>query len=197
MGILICFYATAHGSQTKPLLSKSGPALVAMARCKAVVCLDQEFARIKKPDATVMLVYYSKLFELDPDHRAVSCSLLATLPKTEPSFQNLTRLAGFLYSGESVRDIDIVGTVYWHLPRQLTRAVELCPVRLNDFILFGRLAIEDPHSGYPEAAAKVCRRNPPAFLSAFRHLPSADQAYLKKYVISPQGCRQIAVSEAE
>lgn len=82
-------------------------------------------------------------------------------------------------------------------PQLLGAAVQRWPDFLPGYIRYGRLAVDDIHSDYTGYEQKVCRANPGRFKAAFLTLSAEDQAYIRKYVFEPEGCKPIFLSEAD
>lgn len=171
------------------------PHLVAMATCKIAACVKRTYSKIHKPEIVARIVYFSRLLALDRKDAKAALGLLQNIPQTEGENRQMILLATVMYPGETNKDIDAVGQTYWHFSRNLALALRMHPELLPAFVQYGTIALT-PHSTYPNWAAKVCRSNPERFLKAFRTLSPKDRRYIAKYVVQPEGCKQIAFPEA-
>jgi hypothetical protein len=172
---------------------EEGLLLVAMATCTTSACVRSEYAKVARRGSLTRLARSFNLIRTGDRSRAAACSLLRDMPRSGSQYDRLGLLGGFLYAGESVRQINATGQLFWHLSDYLAVAVARCPERLAAFIAYGRVAIRNHEDDYPDRVALVCRQNPKRFSMAFKSLPPADRRYVARYVIHPDGCRQIAV----
>lgn len=176
------------------LSEHDGRTVVAMSMCHTVRCVQKEYAGISKPQLASRVAYYSKLLALQPDSKPAACALLQSIPRTREEEADIELLNTILYPGESDAEIDATGRAASNFSRNLAHALKLCPQYLPQFIQYGAIALS-PTSSYLNWAARVCRSNPKRFLQALRTLSVKDQQYIAKYVIHPEGCKQIAYPE--
>lgn len=173
------------------------PHLVAMATCKTVGCLKQNYAKIRKLEIVARIVYYSNLLRLQPSSRKAAYGLLTNMPTNDNQYTRLGTLEGSLFEDETDTQIRAVGDAAWSMSRNLARSLKIYPCFLPAFIRYGLIAAPNPvEDDYGDWVAQVCRSNPTRFLRAFKTLSSKDQQYVAKYIIQPVGCKQIAVPEA-
>lgn len=171
--------------------------VVAMACCRSTRCIKAQYSRIRKPGTIARIVYYSKLLDISPSDSAAELGLLKNLPRTEETNEELISLQVSMYGDETTEQMNAAGRIYWKFNRILAQALRSHPQFLARFIKYGEIGFLDAQSDYPDWAARVCRRNPSAFLKAFSTLPSKDRGYIAKHIIQPRGCKQIAIPEAE
>ncbi|HZT72649.1 MAG TPA: hypothetical protein VE996_03270 [Terriglobales bacterium] len=134
---------------------------------------------------------------LRPRDANAALGLLRNIPKWDCDQTELLRLAGSIFEDETDSDIIAVGRAYWHLSENLARALRLHPEFLAAFIQYGQIAILTPNDPYPSLVSRICRADPSRFERAFKSLPDKDQRYISSVIIQPQGCKQIAVPEAD
>lgn len=171
--------------------------VVAMACCRSTRCIKAQYSRIRKPGTVARIVYYSKLIALSPSDAAAALGLLKNFPRSEDENGELIGLQMSMYDDETTRQMNAVAQIYWKFNQRLAQALRSHPQFLARFIKYGEIGFLDAQSDYPDWAARVCRRNPSAFLKAFSTLPSKDRSYIAEHIIQPRGCKQIAIPEAE
>lgn len=194
--LLLCALAGQKPATAGEAPRLDGPHLVAMATCKTVACIREAYAAVREHDLITNIVYYANLLRLRPSDRCAARGLLHSIPQNIEENARMSVLGTSMYPAETDKEIKTVGQALWHFDRNLAHAVKLCPRFLPEFVRYGTVALS-PVSKYPNWAARVCRSNPKRFLKAFRTLSEKDQQYIAKYVIQPEGCKQIAFPEAE
>jgi len=197
VSMLLCGLCAEAGTSQRAIPKSERHTLVVMATCKIVRCVKAAYTEIPRPEVVARIVYYTNLLRLRPGDRGASCALLENIPATDDEYERLTTLDGNLYQDETDAETGAVGQAYWHMSRNLARALKVCPRFLPVFIRYGVLAMPNPHDDYPNWAARVCRSNPSRFLKAFETLSPKDRHYIARYVIEPEGCKQIAFPEAD
>jgi hypothetical protein len=164
--------------------------------CPSVRCVVADLSSTK--NETERTVLYTKWLLLQPSSRAASKGLLENMPTTEQEVVLLFTLPdwheGVTTSEVQMQRLDRIHTVW---PRFLGTAVQRWPDFLPAFIRYGRLAVDDTHSDYTDHERRVCRADPGRFKSAFLTLSADDQAYIRRYVFDPNGCKPIFASEAD
>jgi hypothetical protein len=191
---LACTTAALRTNAQQVVTEHDGRIIVKMSMCRTTQCVRETYAGISKPENLARVAYYSSLLALQPESKPAACGLLRNMPRTGSDNALLAFLATSLYPGESVAEIKATGPASWNFSRNLAHALKLCPQYLPEFIQYGTIALS-PTSSYPNWAGRVCRSNPKRFLKAYRTLSAKDQRYITKYVIHPNGCKQIAFPE--
>lgn len=179
-------------------LHAEGALLAAIASCQSAACATAAFRRIHRPDTAAKVVYYTELLALRPHERRYALDLLLITPKSECEMITLFNLNSSLFKAESFLDMRRVGSAYDNLSRNFAAALNSYPEFFPRFLKFGEVALNDSCSDdYPAVVTHVCQTNPGRFRRAFETLSKADQAYISKFIIKPNSCKQIAVSEAD
>lgn len=178
-------------------LRAEATSLAEIASCQSVACATTAFHLIHRPDSAAKLVYYTRLVALRPRDRRYALDLLLNTPISQCEAIALSNLDSSLFETETFNEMSQVGSAYDNLSRNLADALKYYPSYLPTFLKFGEVALNDSCSDdFPAAVTRVCRWNPAQFRRAFQSLPKADQAYIEKFTIKPNSCKQIAVSEA-
>src|SRR5580700_5793046 len=166
-----------------------------MARCRDMKCLNAYREQVGN-SRLARIVFYEKWLVLEPSLVAAE-GLLHNLPQSEAEQLQMTTLAD-RHEGatESDEDMANLAELYKRWPRSLADAAMALPQYLPEYIRYGLLAPNDPHSDYTGNEERVCRADRSRFESAFERLDKKSQAYLRKTIFDPDRCRAIFFSEA-
>ena len=143
------------------------------------------------------LVFAVRSLELQPKAHRAAVQLLNLIPKNDEQQKAWMTLGDSLCDGESLEDMKSLGRVGQNLPRSLAKAALLAPERLLDYVSYALISIQDPHSDYAVQMQAVCRAKHTEFLKSVGELPSDKRDWFVKHVLNPDGCRAVAIPEAE
>jgi hypothetical protein len=164
--------------------------------CQSIRCVVADLPMAK--DKTERTVIYEKWLLLQPSSLDAAKGLLENIPTTDREVMLLFTLPdwheGATTSEAQMESLDHLHTVW---PRLLARAVQRLPGFLPAYIRYGLLAGDDIHSDYTGYEQEVCRSDSKRFEAAFLTLSTSDQAYIRKHVFNPSGCKPIFLSEAD
>ena len=169
--------------------------LIQMGRCRDMKCLNA-FREQVGTGKLARIVFYEKWIVLEPSLVAGE-GLLHNLPQSEAEQLQMATLAD-RHEGVTESDDDRanLAELYQRWPHSLADAAIALPQYLPEYIRYGLLAPNDPHSDYTGNEERVCRADRPRFQSAFERLDKKSQAYLRKTIFDPDRCRAIFFSEA-
>jgi hypothetical protein len=169
--------------------------LTLIGRCRDMNCLNAYREQVGN-SKLARIVFYEKWLVLEPS-RAAAEGLLHNLPQSESEQLQMMTLAD-QHEGatESKDDMANLAELYQRWPRSLADAAIALPQYLPEYIRFGLLAPNDPHSDYTGNEERVCRADRARFQSAFERLDRKSQTYLRKTIFDPDRCRAIFFSEA-
>ena len=169
--------------------------LTLMARCRDMKCLNAYREQVGN-GKLARIVFYEKWLVLEPSLVAAE-GLLHNLPQSEAEQLQMATLAD-QHEGVTESDDDRanLAELYRRWPRSLADAAMALPQYLPEYIRYGLLAPNDPHSDYTGNEERVCRADRSRFESAFERLDKKSQAYLRKTIFDPDRCRAIFFSEA-
>lgn len=167
-----------------------------VAACQSVPCVLQN--RTTADSNIERTVLYTRWLMIEPSSAEASRGLLENMPSTDHEVMLFFTLPDW-HDGATTADAQMerLDHIYQAWPRLLGRAAQRWPKYLPAYIRYGRLALDDIHSDYTGYERKVCEANRGRFLSAFHSLSDDDQAYIRKFVFDPDGCKPIFASEAE
>lgn len=148
-------------------------------------------------DYRAQIVFAYRSFQLHPRTQSAAERLLALIPKTEEQQRVVMTLGDSLCDGESMDDMGSLSRVNEGLARQLRKAVELAPQFMPAYVEYSLEAATDPHSDYAVEMQRVCQRNHGAFVRAVKQLPVEKAREFKEHIMKPEGCRVLAIPEAE
>ena len=170
--------------------------LNSIATCQSVRCLSgYKSAAQQETERTVL---YARWLILQPSSREASKGLLENMLTTEHELMLLSTLPEWHEGATtSVAQMGHLDDIYSAWPRLLGVAVQRWHDFLPAYIRYGRLAINDIHLDYTGYERSVCKANPHGFQAAFLTLSKEDQAYIRKMVFDPDGCKPIFLGEAD
>ena len=169
--------------------------LTLIGRCREMKCLNAYREQVGN-SKLARIVFYEKWLVLEPSLVAAE-GLLHNLPQSEAEQLQMATLAD-RHEGATESDDDKanLAELYQRWPRSLADAAIALPQYLPEYIRYGLLAPNDPHSDYTGNEERVCRADRSRFESAFERLDKKSQAYLRKTIFDPDRCRAIFFSEA-
>jgi hypothetical protein len=171
-------------------------ALARMARAQSSAVLAQE-KREAGDGYTAGVVFASRSLDLRPKDRHAAVLLLNLIPQDEKQQTAWMTLGDSLCSTEPVSDMKVLGRLSEGLPRHMAQAVLLVPEKLPDYVAYALISTQDPHSDYAIQMQNVCRAEHPGFIKAVAGLPPDKKDWFIKHVFDPDGCRAVALPEAE
>lgn len=177
-------------------VSAEAPFLVSMALCHSRTCLAP-FKPAAGASRNARIVYFARLFALEPDDQAAARGLLSSLPVGGDSYSDVISLGTALWPGETVAQMLAGDEIGESLSREAARAAVLDPLDIWHFLRYSLVAISNPHDKIGSAAARVCRLRHSQLIAGLSQLPKGARAEFKRYVLDPKGCRQIHKSEAD
>lgn len=189
-----CFSLLAQDT-TPPAAGPDYKLLALIGRCRDMKCLNGYREQVGN-NKLARIVFYEKWIVLEPSLVAAE-GLLHNLPQSEAEQLQMATLAD-RHEGaiESSDDMANLAELYQHWPRSLADAAMTLPQYLPEYIRYGLLAPNDPHSDYTGNEERVCRADRARFELAFERLDKKSQAYLRKTIFDPDRCRAIFFSEA-
>jgi hypothetical protein len=140
------------------------------------------------------LVLAARSFELSATATNAS-QLLALIPNDSSQQSDVLTLGDSLCDGEPVPDMFSLGRIRDRFPRDLARAVLLVPNKLPEYVAYGLISVQDPHSDYAVQMISVCRAKHAKFLKAVEGLPADKREWFQR-VFNPAACRALALPEA-
>jgi hypothetical protein len=143
------------------------------------------------------IVFAARSFELQPNDRRVAVLLLNLLPHDDTQHTILMTLGDSLCDGESVSEMKSLSRIGEHLARSFAKAVLLAPDMLPKYVAYASISVQDPHSDYAVQMQPVCRAKRSEFAKAVEGLPTDQRDWFVKHVFNPEGCRALALPEAE
>lgn len=196
-GLLLnaCCFSLLAQDATPPAAGPDYKLLTLMGRCRELKCLNAYREQVGN-SKLARIVFYEKWMVLEPSLVAAE-GLLHNLPQSESEQLQMATLAD-RHEGATESDDDKanLAELYQRWPRSLADAAMALPQYLPEYIRYGLLAPNDPHSDYTGNEERVCRADRARFESAFERLDKKSQAYLRKTIFDPDRCRAIFFSEA-
>jgi hypothetical protein len=77
----------------------------------------------------------------------------------------------------------------------LARAVLLVPDKMQDYVTYAYISIQNPESDYAIQMQKVCRVKHLEFVSAVDKMPLDDKKWFVAKIFNPDGCHPLAFPE--
>lgn len=186
-----------HGIRPFPGCYNSvAPFLAAMLQCRTAACLRPFRPAAQRAGEAARLAYFSRMLALLPGDRRAARGLLLNLPTS--SWQPLSELGWLgttLWEGETPAQMIAAGRPFESLSQHAASAVLLFPEFMPRFLLYGLLAIQNPHDPFPDWAARACSSNPGRFRRAFHTLNLEEQRRFAKFIVQPRGCKQVGFPE--
>lgn len=171
-------------------------AMARMARTKSSTVLVAE--KQKAGDSyRARVAFAARAFELHPTEQRAAILLLSLIPQNEAQHNTWMTLGDSLCSNEAIADMKSLAQIGENLPHDLAKAVLLAPDKLPSYVAYASTSVQDPHSDYAIQMQTVCRVRHLEFLKAVEELPTDKRNWLVKHVLNPDGCRVLALPEAE
>lgn len=171
-------------------------AMAKMARAKSAAALTAEKKKAGN-SYRAQVIFAARSLEFHRMERRAALQLLNLIPKDDGQQNTWMTLGDSLCKSETVFDMKSLGRFGEGLPHGLAKAVLLVPNKLPDYVAYALISTQDPHSDYAVQMQTVCRRKHPEFMKAVEELPSDKRGWFIKHVFNPQGCRALALPEAE
>lgn len=170
--------------------------MASMARSRSSIALAVE--KRKAGDSyRAQVVFASRLLELHPKEKSAAIQLLNLIPKDDAQQTTWMTLGDSLCSAETVADMKSLGRIGESLPRNLAKAVLLVPDKLPGYVSYASTSVRDPHSDYAVRMQTVCRAKHAEFVKAVEGLSTDKKDWFVRHVLNPEGCRALALPEAE
>ena len=171
-------------------------AMARMARAKSSPALAAEKTRAGDSYRS-RVVFAARLLELRPHSQIAAVRLLELIPRDDEQQTVWMTLGDGLCKDEPVADMKSLGRLSEGLPRLLAQAVLLAPERLPSYVAYAAVSVEDPHSDYAVQMQTVCRIKHAEFKTAVKKLPAEKKRWFLEHIFNPQGCRALALPEAD
>jgi hypothetical protein len=143
------------------------------------------------------IVFAVRAFELQPKSRTAATRLLALLPKSDDEVNALLTLGDSLCEAELIQDMRVLSRIRDRSPHAFANAVLIDPTSMLEYVRYGVKAVRDPHSDYAIRMQAVCKAKHAAFTAAVAQLPEQQMQWFTKKVLEPNGCRALALPEAD
>jgi hypothetical protein len=143
------------------------------------------------------VVFASRAAELHPKDQSSTGRLLNLIPQDDAQKAAWMTFGDRLCDSESIDEMKALGRLGENLPRNLAKAVLLVPDKMQMYVSYAKVSIQDPHSDYAVQMRGVCEARHPAFLKALNQLPAGDKDWFRKHILNPAGCLVIALPEAQ
>jgi hypothetical protein len=170
--------------------------LNAISQCSDVNCVKNYREQVGNSKLS-KTVFYEKWFLLEHS-RVAAEGLLHSLPESPAEQGQLMALGDWHENGTgNQNEIEGLAGIYRRWPRAIADAVTMVPEHLPEYIRYGLLAPNDPHSDYAGNEERVCHADPTRFQFALARLDRKTQAYIRRYVFNPEKCSAIFISEGD
>jgi hypothetical protein len=143
------------------------------------------------------VVFAARSFELQPTDKKAAVRLLTLIPLDDAQHTAWMTMGDSLCDAESVGEMKSLGALGDRLPHDLARAVLLVPDKLPEYVAYASTSVQNPHSDYAVQMQTVCRGKHSEFVKAVEGLPTEKRDWFVKHVLTPEGCRALALPEAE
>jgi hypothetical protein len=143
------------------------------------------------------VVFAARSSELRRHDKRAALALLDIIPQGDEQHLAWMTMGDSLCDSESVADMTSLGRLGERLSRDLAKAVLLVPAKLPDYVLYAPTSVQDPHSDYAVQMEAVCRAEHREFVKAVDGLPTDKREWFVNHVFNPDGCRAVALPEAE
>jgi hypothetical protein len=143
------------------------------------------------------LVMAVRSFQLQPRSKEAAERLLTLIPTDDAQQEVVMTLGESLCDDETVADMKALARIRDGLPRELATAVILAPNLLPSYLRYATDAVLDPHSTYAVEMKRVCQKAHGDFIRALSQLAEDRRHAFTTEVMDPNGCRVIALPEAE
>lgn len=175
---------------------EDGATLLRFVHCTNIKCL-----REAEPGSThsqiVELVFFTRSIEINPLSKTAAAGLLRHMPRTVEELDLFAELSASVTPNEKDSENRALAKVYFDYPANLAKAAMREETGMEPFLVFGRIAIHDPHLDYPQQAVRLCRSYHRTFLKGFSELPADEQVYFRTRIVNPGTCHAIATTEAD
>ena len=149
--------------------------------------------------ASARLVYFARIFALEPNDQVAAQGLLSSLPTlgNSQAYTDVGSLSAALWPEETYAQMFAGEKIMDSLSREAGRAAVLRPSGIPQFLRYSLIAITNPEDQIGRAAVRVCRLRHRQFLTGLSRLSKGDRENFECCVVDPKGCRQIHFSEAD
>jgi hypothetical protein len=146
------------------------------------------------------VIYAARMLEIDPNNKSAAELLLNLIPKDidgpqQKVWLELDELPQCPSGNLSDSDLMPLFRLQYHLPRLLARAVLLVPDKMQDYVTYAYISIQNPESDYAIQMQKVCRVKHLEFVSAVDKMPLDDKKWFVAKIFNPDGCHPLAFPE--
>lgn len=143
------------------------------------------------------VVFAARSYEVRQQDKDVALALLNLLPQNDEQHVTWVTMGDSLCDNESVTDMKSLGKLAERLPRDLAKAVLIVPSKMPNYASVASIFAHDPHSDYAVEMEAVCRANHVEFLKAVEEQSIDKRDWFVKHILNPEGCRALALPEAE
>ena len=134
------------------------------------------------------MIVAERTFVLGPTADSAK-ALLGLLPSTPKEQAHVQELGDFLCRDESLGDVKLLAKVRDSLPADWARAVVIVPGKMQAYIAFAFMAVQDPSSDYVVQMQAACRKRHQAFTDAVGILSPHKRTWFTKNIMNPVTCR--------
>ena len=143
------------------------------------------------------VVFAFRSFELRPADIRSATAVLDLIPRTEEEDSVCHTFGDLLCGSEAKEDMVALAELGARLPSDLARAVLLLPDRMRQYVAYARVSVQDPDSDYAVQMRRVCRTRKQQFTRAVNNLRQDEKSWFVQNIFNPDGCRVLALPEAE
>ncbi len=132
---------------------------------------------------------------------------LTLVPQKDEQQLDWMTLGDSLCDSESMPEMMTLSRLRDRLAQGLSNAVLSVPEKMQSYVAYAAAAVQDPHSDYAIQMRRVCRAHHAAFVRAVDRLgdgspdggflATANSAWFRAHILNPEGCRVLALPEAD
>ena len=175
---------------------EDGATLLRFVHCTNIKCL-REAESGSTHSQLVELVFYTRSIQINPLSKTAAAGLLRHIPRTVEELDLFAELSASVSPSETDSENRSLAKVYFDYPANSAKAAMREEGGMERFLVFGRIAIHDPHLDYPQQAVRLCKSHHRAFLKGFSELVPDEQLYFRTRIVNPETCHAIAKTEAD
>ncbi len=182
------------------------------------IALIAKIARAQSPAALLRLkrqtgnsygieaAFATRNFELMPADKKSAIALLNLIPQNREQKEVWDGMNSSQCDSETDPDLTSLAKLKYRLARDLTRAVNLVPEKMQAYVSYAYEAVQDPDDDYAVEMKRVCRRHHAAFVKAVELLGNGTEGnefsiagsdWFRGHIFNPVGCKTLAFPEAD
>jgi len=168
-------------------------ALAEMAKARSTSTLIAS-KRLAGKSYKANVVFEFRSFERNLSDRGQANRVLNLIPQTDEQDSVWHSFGDLVCPTETIKDVTALARLQARLPHDLAKAVLIRPEMMLAYVSYAYTSVQDPDSDF---AVQMCRAKHREFMSAVDGLSRSDKAWFVSRVFNPDGCRALALPEAD